>query len=272
LTIFIANSIILLVDEAALKQARDAVKQAREQGNSPDKIKEVMRNAGYSLEDINEVVGFVSQDHEPPTGANRISKWVFIGFNAFMALFFIYSFLYPTENGYWLFYYGFPIMVLEFMGVFVGIYFAFIRSKGSANPGALIFLVVPLILAFMFTFLINILLFLYFLVSTAVKHFASSTEHHGAKLVFAKAVAAIVLSMFLAIVLSFVLNAIFPENQGFPDEGPGSLLKPSSTPSNVKVTVNIALDPSFIMAWGACYYILLILFELFNAVKVNENL
>lgn len=97
-------------------------------------------------------------------------------FSTGMALYFIYSFFYPRETGFWLLRNGFPILMLEFFSVFTVLLVADIlkkktgwvsKSKGNAKLGLLLILA----MAFGVTYAFNVLLFFYFLLSTGIKFF-----------------------------------------------------------------------------------------------------
>ena len=149
--------------------------------------------------------------------------WIFC---TFMIFSYYKGLMYPEQTNYWLVKNGVPIMLLEFLSIFSVILLLptsliekhmLIKEAGllaNKKIGRWIFLIAIMCMAFFVTFIYNILLFFYFLLSNTVKYLAfiqikTSKEGNETMKSFGVMVISVVLSFLLAFVFSFFINSIF---------------------------------------------------------------
>ena len=101
-----------------------------------------------------------------------LSKIPFLLFSAAMILFYYTGLAFPEETNFWLVSYGFPILMLEFLGICVIVLLLSIINKENQKRMPILGLIVIMLMAFAFTALFNIILYLYFLISTGIKYVA----------------------------------------------------------------------------------------------------
>ncbi|GEM_PF-2907649 len=203
------------------------------------------------------------------------SKLLAILFNFSMALWFVYSFLFPVETGYWLIYSGLSILILEFFSVFIIVFLGSIlkketgwRSSGvdsgeqkSKIPGIFMLLLLVL-MAGAFTVILNVWLFVYFVFSMGVKavamFFKTSAQEEGVTAL--KTGVAIVLSAFGAIFFSFFTLLFTPQQNLFREEI--SRLSAELLNSGVHISGAAFDNPGFTAFWGILYFLILLFFEI----------
>ena len=215
----------------------------------------------------------------------NLSKTIFVLFNLIMIGYFAYGFLFPKESDFWLVTTGFPIILLEFLTVFVVFTgadsFNNRRSKRQKSLSLLVLLGLFLT-AFGFCFSIgnNPLLFGYFVLSSAVKIFRLKdelafirsnpagirTNSSDSLKAIGYSAAAIIFGAIIAVPLSF-FAIFFPAQQGLLREAlVQNVERTGGTISGIVVD-----NPGFIACWGILYFLLLLLFELFpNFIKFES--
>lgn len=201
-------------------------------------------------------------------------------FHLGMAGYFIYAFFYPAETDFWLVKNGFPIIMLEFFGIFVMLGLAHFTGKdtGWRASGAykhpklkevfekisiktgiperrldmLFTALIGLVMAFAFTAIFNIMLFVYFLVSVAVKYFSflgrEHLLHEGLEIGYM--VLFLVFGMFFAMLFSFVF-IFFPEHTALHQKTFFDVASQTGGSMSGAVVDN----PGMITLWGMFYFV-----------------
>lgn len=188
-------------------------------------------------------------------------------FNASMAAYFAYSFLFPAATGFWLVKDGFAIILLEFFSFFIILALATGLNKDSGweysgpAPGTRSFwlmLAAVLAMAFLFSFVLGALvLFGYFLLSLGVKayqlHHLPDAKAEGQQVAFA--VLFFLLGAFAAVALSPWLASQFPDSV--------AALSAAFRQTGYDVEGDAVDNPGFIAIWGLLYFVGMALAGLF---------
>lgn len=197
-----------------------------------------------------------------------LDKLITLLFNLSLSGYFVYSFLYPIETNYWLVQSGFLIIFLEFFSFFVTLSTTQILGKKSGwsfggSPWAGI--IIPAILAFFMCFAFdNLLLFGYFILTSAVKAFSLYNKKdaisEGTNIAYS--VVVFIISIFIAYPLSFI-SIFFPEQnliyQEFFELLPG------------KHSGSIVDNPFLIVSWGVIYFTISALLAFLNLPKIGRK-
>ena len=201
---------------------------------------------------------------------NFILKIPFFIFCFIMILFYYNGLLYPPETNYWITQIGLPILFLEILSIFVFISLS-ISDYDSYMGGIL--LIAILLIAFFFTFFFNILIFLYFLLSIAIKFIAFKKKRNVEEAdegIGGLGVTALswLIAIFIGAVFSPILNNFFPNQIEIINE---YILE--QLPTGVHITGNFG---GMIPLWGISYFSCSIIFNIvviiYNYKKNKDKL
>ena len=198
-----------------------------------------------------------------------ISKIVFVVFNIVMIYYFIRGFLYPTESNFWLVHYGFPIIMMEFFGVFIVLMAPGIKQKETIKKSVFSISIV-LFFALVITILFNNLwIFFYFALSMATKFFIvfSNDDYEKEVKLYVTIMIALILSAFLALIFSGIGHS-FPYQQELLRN---KIIETTTRIKGSSVSGEIVDNPSYILSWGVIYYILLTIFHTFNLIRFQKK-
>jgi hypothetical protein len=195
---------------------------------------------------------------------NQLFSVIFVLFNAFMIYYFIRSFLYPVETNFWLIHSGVPLLLMEFIFIFIILIFIRLILKAIPKKGTIF--VISLAFLFALTTSItfhNFMLFLFFIGSILSKFLlikiSKDNEKESYLYLYGLIATLFVLSAFLALIFSGIGN-YFPEQE--------KLLSKEIIP----IVPSDNMDaPAFFSAFGVLYYILLIAFHRFDLEKFSEK-
>lgn len=193
------------------------------------------------------------------------SKAIFVIFNIVMIFYFIRGFLYPVETDFWLVHYGFPILIMEFLGLFIFPMISTIKEKKEMKN--LVFLLIIVFFAFLISFIsYNYVVFLFFVLTALSKFFLisnSGSQRKETRLMIS-IMAALIIGSFLALLFSGIGSG-FPEQQ----ELLRNRIVETGTRHGETIGGEVVDNPAFIAVWGVLYYILLTVFQSFNFVNFN---
>jgi len=170
----------------------------------------------------------------------------------------------PAETSFWIVSFGLPILFLELLSLFAFIFLNSFIDYRDYKGYPFFFLVVIILLSFVFTFLFNILLFVYFLVSVVIKYFALrkiKTINENSQEIGGLGIAS--LSWLFAIFIAFFGSTILISSH--PSQS--IIIKEfiiNGLPKGVEIVGDLPEEAlgGFIMLWGVFYFSFSIIFNL----------
>lgn len=196
-----------------------------------------------------------------------ISRAIFVVFNLIMIYYFVRGFLYPSETDFWLVHYGFPILMMEFLGLFVVPMVSTIKRKKEIKSVFFLMLIVFLALGVSHVFY-NYIIFLFFVLTVLSKFFlvrGSVNSEKETKLFISIAVA-LIIGAFLALLFSSVGDSFHEQQELLRNK-----IIETGTRDGSTISGEIVDNPAFIAAWGVLYYILLTVFVSFDFILPKKS-
>ena len=97
----------------------------------------------------------------------QVPLWVF---SLTMIGFYYIGLVSPEQTNFWIVHYGYPIIFLELLSLFAYVMVSHIAEYKEYFSWSMGFLIILVIIAFSFTYLFNIVVFFYFLLSLGIKY------------------------------------------------------------------------------------------------------
>jgi len=191
-----------------------------------------------------------------------LSEVPFLIFCIYMIPYYYNGFVCPEENNFWIVRYGAPILFFELFSIIL-LFFLLDwadRKESIRLQDFIKIIILPMLFIFFLTYVFNIWLFPYFLLSTSLKYLAfrkiqsiDDLNRRFSSLIVS--VVSILISMFIGAFFSTIIlnnfqnqsnmiNQFISENSPFPSSG------------------DIKNPAGFIMLWGISYFVFLIIFTL----------
>jgi len=191
-----------------------------------------------------------------------ISMIPFLIFCSIMILFFYNGFLYPIVTDFWIVRYGIPVLIFELCSIFMIFFLLSITSKEKKFTWLIFifFFIMPIIFSFFLTYIFNIYMFPYFLLSIFIKFivFRKIDESHDFTGVIIT-ILSIPLSMAIGAIFNSMILDRFPYQSGLINSYMDSLAKSSGNMNN---------PAGFFALWGIFYFSFLILFTLLFEILI----
>lgn len=181
---------------------------------------------------------------------------IFLYYNGFMN---------PEETNYWIVRFGLPILFLEFLGLLAFIFLGMVVYYKAYDEWPMLLLIVIILIAFGFTVFINILIFLYFLLSIIIKFFVFRTtkdaevDEEEPDLILVVALSWGI-SLAIGFLASPILTNFYPEKINVIEN-----FHISQLPPGVHLEGNISTG-SLTVLWGISYFFFSFMFTLVQII------